>query len=130
MGSIAGHLQASLLQSAEFYADGCRSNKKDTIKNPLTNISPMQLAWACDDPRAIKFYTAIAAFQNKYEAGNVKGEMEALKQVVANPLKLETYYHDKDIAETISAKSLRRVVLNILKPEIKLTVLKNSPSTR
>lgn len=101
--------------------------KKDTIKNPLTNISPMQLAWACDDPRAIKFYTAIAAFQNKYEAGNVKGEMEALKQVVANPLKLETYYHDKDIAETISAKSLRRVVLNILKPEIKLTVFKKQP---
>lgn len=101
--------------------------KAGTIKNPLTNISPMQLAWASASPPAIKFYTAIAAFQNKYDTGNIDGELAALKQVVANPLKLDAYYHDRDIAETVSVKSLRRISLNVLKPEIKLTVFQKHP---
>ncbi|WP_211316410.1 SNF2-related protein [Niabella yanshanensis] len=101
--------------------------KAGTIKNPLTAIDPMQLTWKSDDAAVIKFYTAIAAFQNKYEADHVAGELDALRQVISNPLKLEAYYHDRDIAENISARSLRRVGLNMLKPEIKLTVFQKEP---
>ncbi|MCH5717906.1 hypothetical protein [Niabella hibiscisoli] len=105
-------------------ADRTRSGK---IKNPLMDIDPMQLAWRSVDAAVIKFYTAIAAFQNKYEADHINKELEALRQVVGNPLQMETYFHDKDIAENISAKSLRRITLNILKPEIKLTVFQKEP---
>ncbi|WP_228448537.1 hypothetical protein, partial [Chryseobacterium sp. CH25] len=39
-------------------------------------------------------------------------ELEALKLIVQNPLGLEVYYHDREIAETVSygkQKSLRRL---------------------
>jgi len=110
-----------------FMLMGADRTRAGTIKNPLTAIDPMQLAWKSDDAAVIKFYTAIAAFQNKYEADQIDKELEALRQVVSNPLKLETYYHDRDISENISARSLRRVALNILKPEIKLTVFQKEP---
>lgn len=106
---------------------GADRTRAGTIKNPLTAIDPIQLAWKAEEAAAIKFYTAIAAFQNKYEADRIDQELEALRQVVGNPLKLETYYHDRDIAENITAKSLRRVALNVLKPEIKLTVFQKEP---
>lgn len=110
-----------------FVLMGADRTRAGTIKNPLTDIDPMQQAWKSGDASAIKFYTAIAAFQNKYEANPVNKELEALRQVVSNPLKLETYYHDRDIAENISAKSLRRVVLNMVKPQIQLTVFQKEP---
>lgn len=101
--------------------------KAGKIKNPVTNVNPMQLAWKSGDPSVIKFYTAIAAFQNRYEAASSDRELDALKQVVSNPLKLDVYYHDREIAENMTARSLRRVGLNILKPEIQLTVFKKEP---
>ncbi len=101
--------------------------KNGKIKNPLTSQDPMQLAWKSGDVPVVKFYTAIAAFQNKYEAADINKELEMLIQVVRNPLNLETYYHDRDIAENISAQSLRRIALNVLKAEIKLTVFQKAP---
>lgn len=110
-----------------FMLMGADRTRSGTIKNPLVDIDPMQQAWKSGDAAAIKFYTAIAAFQNKYEADHKDKELEALRHVVGNPLKLETYYHDRDIAENISARSLRRVALNGVKPEIKLTVFQKEP---
>lgn len=106
---------------------GADRTKAGTIKNPLKAVDPMQLAWRSADAAVVKFYTAIVAFQNKYDADYIEREIEILKQIVCNPLQLETYYHDRNIAEKITVKSLRKVTLKLLKPEIKLTVLRKDP---
>lgn len=109
-----------LLMDAEMSQSG-------NIKNPIRTIEPTQLIWKTDEPSEIKFYTAIATFQNKYDERTIETDIEVLKQITKNPLELDIYYHDRSIAETISAKSLLPVKLNLLKAQIRLTVFKKEP---
>lgn len=101
--------------------------KNGKVKNPITSIDPMQLVWKADQPSEIKFYTAITAFQNKFNEEQSTTELEALKLIVQNPLELDVYYHDHHLVESISPKSLIPVALNLLKAEIRLTVFKKEP---
>ncbi|WP_347219929.1 SNF2-related protein [Chryseobacterium sp.] len=97
------------------------------IKNPITGVDAMQLIWKAERPLDIKFYTAISAFQNNYNEDYNAAELEALKLIVKNPLDLEVYYHDREISETVSAKSLTPVKLNTLSAELQLSVFKKDP---
>lgn len=97
------------------------------LKNPVTPVDAMQLIWKAEKPSDIKFYTAITTFQNNYNEDYNTAELEALKLIVQNPLELEVYYHDRDVAETVSSKSLSQVELNTLDAEIQLSVFKKDP---
>ena len=97
------------------------------IKNPVNAVDAMQLIWKAEKPLDIKFYTAISSFQNNYNEEYNAAEWEALKLIVKNPLDLEVYYHDREIAETVSAKSLTPVTLNTLNTEVQLSVFKKDP---
>ncbi|REC63805.1 ATP-dependent helicase [Chryseobacterium pennae] len=97
------------------------------IKNPVTPVDAMQLIWKAEKPQDIKFYTAISSFQNNYNEDYNSAELEALKLIVKNPLDLDIYFHDREIAETISAKSLTSIKLNTLDAEIQLSVFKKDP---
>nr|WP_315027899.1 DEAD/DEAH box helicase [uncultured Chryseobacterium sp.] len=97
------------------------------IKNPIVPVDAMQLIWKAEQPTEIKFYTAITSFQNNYNEEYNTAEFEALKLIVQNPLDLEVYYHDRKIAETISAKSLVHTQLNTLDADIQLSVFKKDP---
>src|SRR5690606_11732614 len=74
-----------------------------------------------------KFYTALTTFQHAYSEDHTEAGREALKLIVKNPLDLEVYYHDRDISETVTAKSLLPVELAVLKAEIRLRVFKKEP---
>lgn len=97
------------------------------IKNPVSAVDPMNLIWKVDNPLAVKFYTALVIFQNKYNEDNTDTELDALQQIIKNPLELDTFFHDRDISETISTKSLIPVHVKVLKAEIQLTVFKKEP---
>ena len=97
------------------------------IKNPVSPVDAMQLIWKAEKPLEIKFYTAISSFQNNYNQDYNPAELEALKLIVQNPLDLEVYYHDREIAETISSKSLTKVAMNTLNAELQLSVFKKDP---
>ncbi|WP_395973394.1 DEAD/DEAH box helicase [Chryseobacterium cucumeris] len=97
------------------------------LKNPVTPVDAMQLIWKAEKPTDIKFYTAITTFQNNYNEDYNPAELEALKLIVRNPLELEVYYHDREIAETVSAKSLSHIELNTLDAEIQLSVFQKYP---
>ncbi|ROI05929.1 ATP-dependent helicase [Chryseobacterium sp. G0240] len=97
------------------------------IKNPVSPIDAMQLIWSAEKPLEIKFYTAISAFQNNYNEDYNSAELEALKLITRNPLDLEVYYHDREMAENISSKSLIPVELNTLNAEVQLAVFKKDP---
>lgn len=97
------------------------------IKNPVTSVDAMQLIWKAEKPLDIKFYTAISTFQNNYNEDYNAAELEALKLIVKNPLGLDVYFHDREIAETISSKSLANIKLNTLDGELQLSVFKKDP---
>ncbi|UKB85938.1 DEAD/DEAH box helicase [Chryseobacterium sp. MEBOG06] len=113
------HLVFSLMES-EITQNG-------KIKNPVTSVDTMQLIWKAEKPQDIKFYTAVTSFQNNYNEDYNHSELEALKLIVQNPLELEVYYHDREIAETISAKSLTPIELKTLDAEVQLSVFKKDP---
>lgn len=113
------HLIFSLME-----AEMTRAGK---IKNPVSPVDAMQLIWNAEKPLEIKFYTAIATFQNNYNEDYNPAELQALQLIIRNPLGLEVYYHDREIAENISSKSLLPVQLNTLDAEVQLTVFKKDP---
>ncbi|HCA05962.1 DEAD/DEAH box helicase [Chryseobacterium sp.] len=113
------HLNFSLMES--------ETTQTGKIKNPVNPVDAMQLIWKAEEPLHIKFYTAVSAFQNNYNEDYNTAELEALKLIVQNPLGLETYYHDRELSETVSAKSLVPVHLEVLKAELQLSVFKKEP---
>ncbi|PIF45670.1 SNF2 family DNA or RNA helicase [Chryseobacterium sp. 52] len=113
------HLNFSLME-----AETTQSGK---IKNPVNPVDAMQLIWKAEEPQHIKFYTAVSAFQNNYNEDYNAAELEALKLIVQNPLGLETYYHDRELSETVSSKSLVPIHLEVLDAEIQLSVFKKQP---
>lgn len=118
---MARHRYYNQMSFLMMEADITQSGK---IKNPLSPADPAQRIWKAGDPQEIKFYAAIAAFQNKYHE---EADPEALRQIAGNPLNLEVYYHDRSISETISVKSLIPTELKVLKAEIQLMVFKKEP---
>ncbi|AZB26145.1 DEAD/DEAH box helicase [Chryseobacterium bernardetii] len=113
------HLVFSLMEA--------ETTQTGKIKNPVTSVDAMQLIWKAEKPLDIKFYTAISSFQNNYNEDYNSAELEALKLIVKNPLDLDVYYHDREIAETVSVKSLIPVTLNTLDADIQLSVFKKDP---
>ncbi len=101
--------------------------KEGKIKNPLSLADPLKLIWKAEDVDHAKFFTAINSFQNKLDAPSPESDIQALKLILKNPLKLDTYLHDKKIAETINASSIVPVELKMLKADIKLSVFKKDP---
>lgn len=113
------HLNFSLME-----AETTQSGK---IKNPVNAVDTTQLIWKAEQPSEIKFYTAVSSFQNNYSEDYTTSELEALRLIVHNPLNLKVYYHDRELSETPSAKSLVPVKLEILQAEIQLNVFKKDP---
>jgi len=113
------HLNFSLME-----AERTQAGK---LKNPVQPVDAMQLIWKAEKPQHIKFFTAVSAFQNNYNEDYNTAELEALKLIVQNPLGLETYYHDRELSEAVSSKSLVPVHLEVLQAEIQLSVFRKEP---
>ena len=97
------------------------------IKNPIVTVDPLTVVWKTEDPEEIKFYTALMTLQNSYQEEYVPEEMEAVRRIVHNPLQLDVYYHDRDVSETLTSKSLFPVDLQVWKWELYLRVFKKEP---
>src|SRR5215203_4032437 len=97
------------------------------IKNPVKAIDPSTLIWKADTIEVAKFFTAVSKFENNQYETSKEADVEALKMVVANPLGLETFYHDKSISEKVSANSILSVELKLLNADMELSVFKKEP---
>ncbi|KPE51170.1 DEAD/DEAH box helicase [Chryseobacterium indologenes] len=113
------HLNFSLMEA--------ETTQNGKIKNPVHTVDIMPLIWKAEESSEIRFYTAVSSFQNNYSEDYTTSELDALRLIVHNPLNLDVYYHDKDLSETLSAKSLIPVKLEILQGEIQLNVFKKDP---
>lgn len=107
-----------------FEAETTQSGK---IKNPITAIDASNLIWKAETVEEAKFFSAILKFQNNHSEEKNEADVQALKMVVNNPLNLQTFYHDKDISENVSVKSIVSVDLKLLNASIELSVFKKEP---
>ena len=88
-----------------------QTTKEGKVKNPLVAINPLDLLWKTEDTDKLKFYSALAKFQNNHREKNAETDIEGLKSIARNPLELDFYYHNLSASESINAASLVAVKL-------------------
>ena len=98
------HLQVDLYEA--------ETNKAGKLKSLVHTIDPLSLVWRATDLEASKFYTAISAFQNNYSKNLSAADIQALVNIVRNPVSLEVFYHNKDASINILPQSLVPVQLH------------------
>lgn len=99
------------------------ATKDGKIKNPLTPLQPMDYIWGAEDPRQIKFFTAISRFQQPDSGKRTAADIESLQAIIANPIGLPFYYHNTDVSEHVSAASLTPVETCVFTGPVTLTVV-------
>lgn len=107
-----------------FYVElfDAQTTRDGKIKNPLTSVNPLDFIWKLDSAEELKFYTGISKFQNQYRSGKSDSDIDGLKSLVKNPLKLDVFYHDTKVSESISAASLVPVIVRTLPVDLTLLV--------
>jgi superfamily II DNA or RNA helicase len=94
------------------------------IKNPLKFLDATDLIWKSNDQDELKFYSGVSKFKNNYNDTKSESDIEGLKALARNPLKLSVYLHDSNISSTINAASLIPAQLLALDIDLTLTVNK------
>lgn len=103
------------------------TTREGKLKNPLTLLNPLDKIWNTQDPDRIKFYTAVAAFQNNFRKKQLDTDVAGLKSIVKNPDRLDFFYHNPLISENVSAASLVLVRLEKSPVDMHLTIDRKDP---
>jgi len=103
-----------------------QTGKDNQIKNPFTPLNPLDLVWKTETIEEAKFYSAVSKFQNNFNS-QAESDMEGLKILVKNPLRLNTFYHDSSLSEKINAGSIVEINLDILPIDISISVDMKKP---
>ncbi|MGY4386139.1 SNF2 family DNA or RNA helicase [Pedobacter sp. UYP24] len=105
---------------------GAAISAKGKLKNPLKFIDASEQIWKTNDQNELKFYSAVNKFRNNLHEGKSDSDLEGLKALARNPLKLDVYIHNESISSTISASSLVPAKLYVLKIDLTLWVNKKN----
>ncbi|MBL1408024.1 DEAD/DEAH box helicase [Sphingobacterium faecale] len=97
------------------------------LKNPLIPVDLARQLLLDNTVETLRFLSALLSYQNRFEGGATEIENLALQVIASNPIGLSVYYHDRDKSDSVVAKSLFPVKLAVVKPELKLKVLKKEP---
>lgn len=97
-------------------------SKEGKIKNPLTSIAPLDLAWTIDDPEHLKFYTAVHKFQHHPAGKRTPSDLKALKAIIRNPGRYRFYTHQSGNSDNITATSIAPVRVALLPGSVQLSV--------
>ncbi|SFH23835.1 DEAD/DEAH box helicase [Pedobacter insulae] len=92
------------------------------LKNPLVFLDPSDLIWKTEKQDELKFYSGVTRFKNNYNEGFSESNLEALKAILLNPLKLDFYTHDEKASSTINAASVVLTQISVLKVNLELNV--------
>ena len=92
------------------------------FKNPIQTISPSDLLWKAEDNAAIKFFSGVLKFQNNYNADRADSDLDALRAVAKNPLKMEVFLHDTKVSINMTANAIIPIKLNTLNVDMALHV--------
>lgn len=96
--------------------------KNGKLKNPFLFIDPMDRIWKAEKQEEIKFLAGLSRFKNNYDEGKAESDIEALKAVITNPLKLDFFILDEKKSATINASTLLPAKFSLLKPDLELDI--------
>ena len=96
--------------------------KNGKLKNPFVFLDPMDRIWKTEQQEEIKFFAGLSRFKNNYEEGNASTELEALKAIIANPLKLDFFIHDDEGSSTINSTTTIPTKFHFRKPNLEISV--------
>lgn len=91
-------------------------------KNPLVLIDPLDFIWRVDDPEVLKFLTAVARFRNSYDSDRSESDIDGLKALVNNPMRLDVYFHDPEKSPNITVRAIEPIKLKLLPMDMILKV--------
>ncbi|RAW00509.1 DEAD/DEAH box helicase [Pseudochryseolinea flava] len=101
----------------------CEKSANNKIKAPFEKINPMDWVWKENQIPQLKFYLAVIRFQNVYQKS--QADIQSLKALISNPLKLQCYAHDHRISDKITTKSISPVEITQSKLSTKVIVTKH-----
>jgi len=104
------------------YADTTQAGK---IKNPIGSVDPLSFLWKADNNTVIKFYSGISRFQNNHTAEGGSGDIEALKAIIRNPLKMRFFLHHSELAENVVSASISAISFGAYITDVHIHVSKN-----
>jgi len=108
--------------------------KEGKIKNPLRAKNPLDHMLTTDSPEELKFYAALARFQQEYRVpaaiadlsqSEFNEEIKGIKAILANPGKLAFYRHDDELSDGITASSVVPVSVDVNGIHLSLEVKQN-----
>ncbi len=80
--------------------------KAHKLKAPFTRIQPLDLVSSAQGVEEAKFYAAIAKLQQVGDSNRTASDLDALRIVLKNGGRYPYYYHDDQLGETFSSKTL------------------------
>jgi len=98
------------------------------LKNPLAIVNPLDVTLTKHTPDELKFFTAVSRFQLNPTAAKTSLDIDALRQVIKNPLGLRFFYHNPERSENIVASSLLEVSIGDPINDVILTVYQKPQS--
>ena len=104
-----------------------QTSKEGKLKNPLVPLNPLDLIWKTNNPEVVKFYTAISVFHTNFRKKNAVTDIEGLKSIAANPARLDFYYHNATVSESIGASSLIPVQIRHTIVDLELSIHQKDP---
>ena len=99
-----------------------QTTKDGKLKNPMTQVNPLDMIWETEDNDQLKFYTGINNFQNHLNSKRSDADIKALRAIIKNTPQYDFYYHDSERSENITAASVVPVKVAVLPHDVKLTV--------
>ncbi|RFM27844.1 DEAD/DEAH box helicase [Deminuibacter soli] len=100
------------------------ATKSGKLKNPFTPVQPLALLWQNNNAAELKFFTAVARFQQTPSDTKTAADLDALKAIISNPLRLPFLYHDATVSDNVTTNSLREVNIQPLRKGIEIIVVK------
>ncbi|WP_443939860.1 SNF2-related protein [Pedobacter sp. MW01-1-1] len=98
------------------------ATKNGKFKNPFKALKPNDFIFKTSETDELKFYSGLSTFQQNYTNDEIELEIEALKSIVKNPLKLPFFQHNSGASGTIQASSIVPVQIHILEINLRLSV--------
>lgn len=89
-------------------------SKEGKVKNPLTQLPPLDFIWGSEDAAELKFYTGINKFQNHLNAKKTEADIIALRAIVKNPVGYDFYNHLPAISDKVTASAITPAKVRIL----------------
>ncbi|WP_025761775.1 DEAD/DEAH box helicase [Dyadobacter tibetensis] len=97
-------------------------SKNGKIKAPLRLLDPLDLLGKCQQVDLIKFFSSLLRFRNSFRESTPETDVEALVEVVKNPLQLECYFHQPERSDNVTVSSLKYIQLNQPHADMELLV--------